>query len=300
MLFVVLAGLSGLVWGVGDFAGGKATQRAGALPVVWLSKLASLPLLALYLVLTPGPLDGGSLAWGAFAGLCGAVGVVVFYRALSAGAMTVVAPITSVTSAAIPVVVGLAGGERPSTPALVGVTCALVAIALVSLAPPRPGVVSVVTGRLVGLAVAAGVGFALFFVLLARANVAAGGDAGLWPIAGAQVAALVLTGLLILGARARVRSRGPARGDERDRGWPRGRPLVWTLVAGPFDMSANALFLVASRYGDLSLVAPLAALYPVTTVLLALAVDRERLRALQVVGLVLALAALLLVSGPLG
>ncbi|RYZ24717.1 MAG: EamA/RhaT family transporter, partial [Propionibacteriaceae bacterium] len=113
MLFVVLAGLSGLVWGVGDFSGGKATQRAGALPVVWLSKLVSLPLLALYLVLLPTRADLGGLAWGALAGVFGAVGVVVFYRALSAGAMTVVAPVASVTSAAIPVVVGLASGERP-------------------------------------------------------------------------------------------------------------------------------------------------------------------------------------------
>ena len=70
------------------------TQRADALPVVWLSKLISLPLLALYLVLLPSPLDAGSLAWGALAGTFGAVGVVVFYRALSAGAMTVVAPVT--------------------------------------------------------------------------------------------------------------------------------------------------------------------------------------------------------------
>jgi drug/metabolite transporter (DMT)-like permease len=295
VLFVALAGLSGLVWGIGDFAGGKATQRAGALPVVLVSKLASLPLLALYLLLIPSPSDAGGLGWGALAGLFGAFGVVVFYAALSAGAMTVVAPITSVASAAIPVVVGLAGGERPSPVALTGVGCALVAIALVSLAPPHPGTTSVVTGRLVGMAVAAGIGFALFFVLLARANEAApGGDAGLWPIGSAQLAALVACAVLLLGARARGRT-SSAVGR-----WPRRRALTWTCVAGPFDMSANALFLVATRYGDLSLVAPLAALYPVTTVLLALAVDGERLRPLQVVGLVLALAALLLVSSPLG
>src|ERR687885_36763 len=160
VLFVALAGLSGLVWGIGDFAGGKATQQAGALAVVLGSKLPSPPLLALYLLLIPGPLDGTSLGWGALSGMFGAFGVVVFYAALSAGAMTVVAPVTSVTSAAIPVVVGLVGGERPSPVALTGVVCALVAIALVSLAPPSPGVVSVVTGRLLGLAVAAGGGFA--------------------------------------------------------------------------------------------------------------------------------------------
>ena len=129
-------------------------------------------------------------------------------------------------------------------------------------------------------------------MFLARANVAAGGDAGLWPIASAQLAALTLSGALILLARARS---GGARRAQR---WPHGRSLRWTLVSGPFDMTANAIFLVATRYGDLSLVAPLAALYPVTTVLLALVVDGERLRPLQVVGLALALAALLLVSRP--
>ena len=112
MLFTVLAALSGLVWGVGDFAGGKATQRAGAMPVAWLSKLISLPLLAIYLAATYAPLVPASLGWGALGGAAGFVGMILFYRALSAGAMTVVAPVTAVTSAAIPVVVGLAQGER--------------------------------------------------------------------------------------------------------------------------------------------------------------------------------------------
>jgi drug/metabolite transporter (DMT)-like permease len=69
------------------------------------------------------------------------------------------------------------------------------------------------------------------------------------------------------------------------------------MVAGPCDMTANALFLIASRSGDLSIVAPLAALYPVTTVILALIIDRERLHGVQIAGLTFAVAALLLVSG---
>lgn len=282
MLFVTLAALSGLVWGVGDFAGGKATQRAAALPVAWLSKLVSVPLLALYLIATYVPVRSESLAWGALGGAVGMVGMMLFYRALSGGAMTVVAPVTAVTSAAIPVVVGLLGGERPGAVRLIGVGCALLAITLVSLAPARPGETSVVTRRLLGLAIASGAGFALFFIFLARAGDAAGGHAGLWPIAASQTSALVLGGVLLAILRP-----GP---------WPRTRSLRWTLVAGPFDMSANALYLLATRQGELSLVAPLAALYPVTTVILALLVDHERVRVRQVVGLGLALLALLLVS----
>lgn len=282
MLFVVLAGVSGLVWGVGDFAGGKATQQAAALSVAWLSKLVSLPLLGVYLALTYVAPQPASLAWGALGGAVGLVGVILFYGALSAGAMTVVAPVTAVTSAAIPVVVGLASGERPPALRLVGVGCALVAIALVSLAPTRPGEPTVVTGRLVGLAIASGVSFALFFVFLARAGDSAGGQAGLWPIAASQASALAVGAVLLAALRP-----GP---------WPRAVALRWTLVAGPFDMSANAIYLLATRLGELSLVAPLAALYPVTTVILALLIDHERVRKRQLAGLGLALAALLLVS----
>jgi len=283
VLYVVIAVASGLVWGVGDFAGGKATQHAAALPVVWLSKLASLPLLAIYLLATYVPISSIGLAWGGLAGVAGVIGLVLFYRALSAGAMTVVAPVTGVTSAAIPVSVGLLAGERPSGLQLVGVACALLAIALVSISPHPSGNRRAVTWRLVAVAVGAGIGFALFFILIAVAGDAAGGSPGLWPIAGSQLSALIIGGLLLMMTR-------PAP-------WPHQAGLVWTMVAGPCDMTANALYLVATRHGDLSVVAPLAALYPVTTVILALIIDQERLRGIQVAGLAFAVAALVLVSG---
>ena len=282
MLSVALAALSGLIWGVGDFSGGKATQRAAVLPVVWISKLVSLPLLVIYLIATYVPVTAVGLAWGGLAGVAGVVGLVLFYRALAAGAMTVVAPVTGVTSAAIPVVVGLVAGERPSFTRLLGVGCALLAIALVSLAPHPAGQRQVVTRRLVIAALGAGTGFALFFVLLAVAGKAAGGAVGLWPIAGSQISALIILALLLLMTRP-----GP---------WPRGATLRWTMVAGPCDMTANALYLLATRGGDLSVVAPIAALYPVTTVILALIIEHERLRGIQVAGLILAVAALVLVS----
>jgi drug/metabolite transporter (DMT)-like permease len=282
VLNVALAVLSSLIWGVGDYAGGKATQHAAALSVVWLSKLVSLPLLAVYLAATYVPITPIGLAWGGLAGVAGVVGLVLFYRALSAGAMTVVAPITGVTSAAIPVVVGLLSGERPSASRLLGVGCALLAIAMVSLAPQPARQRQVASSRLVIAALGAGAGFALFFILIALAGEVSG-SAGLWPIVGSQFSALIICGLLLLMMRP-----GP---------WPRKAALRFTMVAGPCDMTANALFLVASRSGDLSVVAPLAALYPVTTVILALIIDHERLRSIQVAGLAFAVAALVLVSG---
>jgi drug/metabolite transporter (DMT)-like permease len=282
VLSVALAALSGLIWGIGDFSGGKATQRAAVLPVVWVSKLVSLPLLVIFLVATYVPVTAIGLAWGGLAGIAGVVGLVLFYRALAAGAMTVVAPVTGVTSAAIPVVVGLVAGEHPSALRLFGVGCALLAIALVSLAPQPSGHRQVVTRRLVVAALGAGTGFALFFILLSVAGRAAAGSVGLWPIAGSQISAVVILALLLLMTRP-----GP---------WPRQATLRWTMLAGPCDMTANALYLLASRDGDLSVVAPIAALYPVTTVILALIIEHERLRGIQVAGLIFAVAALVLVS----
>jgi len=281
MLSIALAAASGLIWGVGDFAGGKATQRANSLWVAFLSKLVAMPLLAVYLIATYAPPVPASLAWGGIAGASGMIGLVVFYRALSAGAMTVVAPVTAVTSAAIPVLVGLSRGEQPTSWQLIGVGCALVAIALISLVRPQPGRASVVTPRLVAAAVVAGIGFAGFFVFLAIAGQVAG-HTSLWPNVASQCSAIVLAGLVIAVRRPRGRPKGPS--------------LRWTVAAGPFDMTANVLYLLATRHGPISVVAPLAALYPVSTVILALVVDREPLRAVQVVGLLLAVLTLVLVN----
>ena len=281
MLNVALAVLSGLIWGVGDFAGGKATQGAAVLPVVWVSKLVSLPLLAIFLVAMYVPVTAIGLAWGALAGVAGLVGLVLFYRALSAGAMTVVAPVTGVTSAAIPVVVGLVWGERPSGSRLLGVGCALLAIALVSIAPHPPGRRQVVNWRLVAAALGAGVGF--------------GCSSSCSPSQGRRRRiSRTVADRRFPTELADHRWLAPA--DGAAWAWPRRAALRWTLLAGPCDMTANALFLLATRGGDLSIVAPLAALYPVTTVILALLIDHERLRGIQVAGLAFAVAALVLVS----
>jgi drug/metabolite transporter (DMT)-like permease len=274
---ILLAALSGLVWGAGDFSGGKASQRADALLVVMLSKAASLPLLALYMVLMPAGARATAIGWGAVAGVFGVIGMFAFYRALSGGAMAIVAPISAVAAALLPVVFGLAAGERPGALALTGAACAIAAIGLVSAAG---GTGTKVTRALVGLALLSGAAFGLFFTSLSRA----GDDAGLWPVAGAQAAAIVF-GAPLLAHRLR---RGAAR--------PAGPSVRWLLAAGVLDMTANALYLLAASRGDLSIVAPIASLYPVSTVLLAMAVDRERLRAVQLAGLGLAATALVLVA----
>ena len=294
MFAIVLAAVSGLVWGAGDFSGGKATQRLPALASVALSKLAALPVLAVYLVLVPGTPTLASLGWGALGGLFGGAALVLFYRALSGGAMAIVAPVSAVTAALVPLVIGLIIEAVPGPLALIGAGCAIVAIGLVSLAPHGEGPESdkkesdtkkpvVATRKLVVFALLAGTGFGLFFVFLNRAGDAAGDHGGLWPVLGAQLGALVLCGSLV------VRLRGSF-------SRPRGSTIVWVIIAGVFDMTANALYLVAVRDGLLSIVAPISSLYPVSTVILAMLIDRERMRPVQIAGLGLAATALVLVA----
>ena len=276
MFPIVLAAVSAVAFGTADFSRRKASRHADPIAVTVVSQLLSVPLLlALVLIVpgTPGPLD---LAWGLLAGVAGAAGVMLLYKALAGGMMAVVAPVTAITAAVVPIVAGLVTAHSPGTLALAGAGLAVVAIALVSLG--EGGTTGRVSGRLIGMALGAGLLFGIFFALLGQADE----GAGMWPVAAVRVSSIAFG--LALAVRTGVRLR------------PGPRVLRWAAAAGLLDSAANALFLAAAGRGHLSVVAAIAALYPASTVLLALAVDRERLRPVQMAGLGFAAGALVLAS----
>jgi uncharacterized membrane protein len=275
-LSVLLAALSAVVWGTGDFSGGKASQRADPLAIALVSQLLGLPILAVCLVLVGGhgP-TAGDLGYGAIAGVAGFAGILLLYRGLSQGAMSVFAPISAVTSALVPLAVGLIAQKAPSALGLTGAAFAILAIGLVSVSGGRGGPV---TPRLVGLALATGVMFGIFFAVLGLA----GSHDGVWPMVGVRIGS-VGAGVLAVGATGTSLRLPPGT-------WR------WAATAGVFDIVANVFYVLATERGQLSIIAPIAALYPVSTVLLALAVDRERVRPVQLAGLGLAAAALVLVA----
>jgi drug/metabolite transporter (DMT)-like permease len=276
VLALLLAAGSALLWGTADFAGGKATQRASALLVAVTSQLAGLPAVAICIAAIGGRIPApAEFAWAAAAGACGLLGLAVFYRALAGGAMAVVAPITGVVCAVVPLAVGLASERFPGWLRLFGALLAVASIGLVSVGPGRRGAVG---PRLIGYATLAGLLFGAFFALLAQA----GDDTGMWPLLGTRIGSLTLGAALLIATR-------PA-------GRPRGRVAAWVVGAGLFDVVANALYLGATQHGLLSIVAPVASLYPAATVLLALAIERERVRPVQLAGLGLAATALVLVA----
>src|SRR5688572_30153573 len=127
-----LALLSAVTYGIGDFCGGLAARRIAASSVVLWSHLLGLALLVASTLFVSGEATTGDLVIGALGGLCGAAGVGLLYQGLSVGRMSVVAPVTALLTAAVPVVAGYVEGERPSTAAVLGMALALVAIVLVS------------------------------------------------------------------------------------------------------------------------------------------------------------------------
>jgi uncharacterized membrane protein len=218
--------------------------------------------------------------WGAAAGLAGAAGLLLFFRTLARGVMTAVAPVTAVTAAAVPVLVGVLGGDRIGVWAGIGIALALVAVVLVSAEGGLAGLRTAPPASLPP-ALLAGSAFGLFFVFLDRT----GEDAGLTPLVAARLASVVLVVLVATATRQSLRPTRAA------------LPLI--VVSGVGDMTANALFLLATQTDSpLAIVGVLSSLYPVSTVVLAQLVLRERLVAAQLTGLASAAVAIVLITLP--
>lgn len=294
-----------LAYGIADFAGGLAARRAPVLTVTAVVQVIGLVTLAPAALLVPGGPSVAAAGLGALAGLAGAAGLLLYLRGLAVGPMGVVAPLSAVVGAGLPLLIGMLTGERPGPVALLALGVALVAIVLAGAGTSWG--TGGRTGVLLGLA--SGLGFGLFFVALD----ATPADSGLWPLlAGRLTTAPLLAGAVLLGSgrglalRRRVaalsgvgqvaRGEGPAAGNARTV-FPRRRSQVGLMiVSGVFDTLANVLFLLATRQGALGVSAVVVSLYPVIVVLLARAVLRERLTRVQLTSAGLALGASVLLA----
>lgn len=276
---MALALLSGLSYGVSDFIGGIASRRVAALRVVLVSYPVAMVILAAVAAVVGGHISAGAIVWGALCGVAQAFGVWWFYAALAAGPISVVSPLTAVLVAAIPVVAGVALGERPGLAAVVGVLVALVAVVLVSrdatdedVSPHR------FTHKVAWLTVGSGIAFGLNFVVIRQAPA----DAALWPLVFARMSATVLV-IAVAAASGNLRV-------------PPGRPLQLGVAAGLLDTFANVCMILALRASLLSLAGVLISLYPAATVVLAMVLLGERVTRTQRVGMVLAGASVAMIA----
>jgi drug/metabolite transporter (DMT)-like permease len=273
----VLALLSSLLWGTSDYNGGVLSRRYPVTVVVVLGQ--GIGLVCLLVFTAAGPGFTGSLpaiGWGLLGGLVGAIALGAFYTGLSTGLMGVVAPIAA-TGAVLPVIVGLARGERPAPAAYLGIGVAVIGVALAAKPPEGGGGLAL---RPVLLALVAAAGFGAVFVFLALGSA----DNIPMTLLSQRVTSLVLTGAVALYTRSFVGVRQP------------GRDWVLFVISGVFDLAANGLFALASRDGLVSVVGVLSSLYPVVTVLLARQLLQERLARPQLLGVLAALVGVILLA----
>lgn len=272
----LLSLLASLLWGGADFLGGKASRRLAAYTVIGVSQAFSLLMLVPVAVAT-GELDAARsyLGWGAAAGLVGLVALGAFYTGLADGTMGVVAPIAA-TGVALPVVVGLAAGDSPSSGQLLGLAAAVLGVLLSS--GPELRSAGRPARRSMLLAGVAAVGFGSVIVLVAHGSRTS-------VVMTLLTMRTVTVGVLLALAGVRLRRPAVARTD---------LPVLAAIGAG--DVAANACYAVASQTGLLSIVAVLASLYPAVTAVLAHQLLGERLSRMQTVGIVGALGGVALIA----
>lgn len=277
---IVLALVAAVTYGVADFFGGLATKRSAVWTVVVLTGLCGLATaLACVPLLSPAPPPPRDLEIGAVIGLASAAGLATFYRGLAVARMSIVAPITAVLAAVVPVIYGAVRGERLSAVGFAGIALALVAVFFVSRASdedvagqPEPARFGVVYG------LGAGFAFGLIFVLLSATS------RGVWPLVMSRCVSVVIVGV---SAAIAGRLTRPAPGS-----------AAVIIAAGVLDMAANVAYLLALRNTLISIAAVVTSLYPASTVLLARIVLHERLGPVQWLGVGCAFIGVILLSLP--
>ena len=325
----ILALASAILWGGGDFSGGVAVKATAgtirsAFRVVLLSHSISLSILLLLSFLWGGgPPSGTTWAWGLLAGLFAALSLTTFYVALSGGAMGPAAALSGLLAAAIPAMVSIAIEGSPGPLRLVGFAIAGLAIWLVAAAPEAPSQSPAtwttwttdseppsaeVDGRTptpasrrdMILALGAGVGFGLYFVSMKMA----GRGGLLWPMATVRIGS-TLTCLPLVLATLRQRRKADSSGAEhttspsaepRPASYLPRKAILWAMGPALLDTGANLLFMAATRMGRLDVASVLASLYPASTILLAAWMFHERPTRRQALGMLTAVAAVLMIT----
>jgi drug/metabolite transporter (DMT)-like permease len=271
---LLLALGASLAWGVADFVGPWQGRTLGTLRVLFWAQLGGVAALGILVAARGnGPHDWGVL-WAIPAAFSGTLGLYAYYRGMLTGTMSVVAPIAG-ASAIVPVIFGIATGDKPRPVQIVGIACAIVGVTLAS--QERQETERRVAAG-VGLALLAAIGFGFYFPPMHAAGAAD-------PWWGSFVFRVTATAIVLTAVAVR-------RPTIRLAGWP----LLVVIGVGLGDTLGNLLFAAAAGRGLVSITSVLASLYPIVTVILAALVIGERVARVQLLGVVLTLAGIGLIS----
>ena len=276
-MIVLLSLLAAASYGLADFVGGVVSKKVSPWSVALAAQVGGAVVTFAVALAGDGDPVRADLWWAVAAGVGNGMGTAFLYRGLASGRMGVVAPVSGVGAALLPVLVGVTSGERPAALAWLGIAAAFPAIWLVSREPaagagPSAGSSGLLDGVLAGL------GFGTLFVALAQV----GEGAGLMPLALNQAVGAVVIVIVATSVRAP---------------WlPRDARVGLGIISGLLGAAATGLFMVASRGDQLTISAVVVSLYPAFTVLLAALLLREHLHRTQAIGLALCAVAVALVA----
>ena len=280
MLSILYGILSAATWGAADFIGGLASKRTNPYRVLFLAELAGLaPFILIALIIRETVPPAIDMLLGAGSSLLGLSGLLLLYRALASGQMTIAAPVSALFAALIPVLFGFFALGAPSPATMFGFVLAFGAVWLISQTDathwrsPLKGLRNLADLRLPLLS---GLFFGSYFLIIHRATL----NAFFWPLVAARLAGFAAFGLFALVTRQ------PALPPRE----------VWgmCLINGVIDIAGNGFYILAAQAGRIDVAAVLGALYPASTVLLAWIVLKEKINWLQGLGVLLAFVAIVL------
>ncbi len=273
-LSILFALSAAITWGSGDFTSGLASRRVGAFHTVLVSYSVGLLALVVVALARREPMSSSSdLIWGAVAGISGMAGLVFLMRGFVMGRMGIVAPVSAVLATAIPVVFTALTEGLPPQLKLLGFGLAIISIWLLSRREKFSG-----RPAGLGMALLAGLGFGGFFIALGQV----GASAVFWPLVSGRLVACALMAALILSTRQPI--------------FPASLPFGLLALAGILDVSGNLFFLLSIQLGRMDITAVLGSLYPAVTAILAWLLTREHMARLQMLGVGLAVVAIVMIT----
>ena len=276
-MFSILYGIgSALSWGAGDFAGGLSSRKVGAYRAVLYADFFGLFLLIAAYFIYPETLPAARVLWvSAIGGMLGTIGLLILYYSLTKGLMSIAAPVSALFAAILPVIVGSITEGLPKPMQFIGFLLALAAVWLIS-----QGDGSFHISRLsdLRLPILAGVGFGCYFIFLHNATQDT--TSTLWPMITSRIGGTLLVLAFVLARREPL-------------GVPSGAWGV-VLINATLDLFGNFFYILASKAGRLDIAAVLSSLYPGSTVILAWLLLKEHISRWQIVGILLALGAIVL------
>ena len=280
MLSIIFGLCAALGWGAGDFTGGLASRKTGAYRAVFYSEVIGIVFLFIILGVTSEPVPNLKV-WliSMVAGAVGTFGLILLYRAMTIGLMSVAAPVSALLAATLPVVVGIFKEGVPTTLTIFGFGFALFAIWMIS---QSNGGVTDILAHLADLKLPllAGIGFGSYFILMHEATST---GATVWPMVASRSGGILLISAYMLIARV---------------SWKVEDTSAWPLLTlnGLLDILGNIFFILAGQTGRLDVAAVLSSLFPGATVMLAWIFLKERLTRNQWIGIGSALIAIVLMT----